>query len=165
MGKTLEQIENEIWDEPEYDSYLVTTCHKLRKKPIDQFTVEDLRIMISQNIGLNHLLPLAVDVLRENPIAEGDFYQGDLLKAVIGCQSVQTNFGDVDAKELAQICMKAMTKLAIGEAEDLFWESSPEDYGLSHETIGQNKQARIDEIKQSTPYIEFEAFFKKHGTH
>ena len=82
-NKTLEEIENDFWSEPEYDSYLVTTIHKLRKKKIADFDVEDLRIMIGQNRGLATLIPIAIDRLRENILAEGDYYEGDLLKSTL----------------------------------------------------------------------------------
>lgn len=82
-SKSLESLEKDIGGEPEYDSYLVTTCHRLRKKQLKDFDIEDLRIMIGQNIGLKFLIPLAVDRLNENILAEGDFYEGDLLKAVL----------------------------------------------------------------------------------
>ena len=39
--------------------------------------------MIGQNIGLNFLIPLALDELKQNILAEGDFYEGDLLKSVL----------------------------------------------------------------------------------
>jgi len=81
---TLEQLENDVWGEPEYKSNLVITCHQLRKKPLVNFEVEDLRIMISQNIGLNFLIPLALDELSSNILAEGDYYEGDLLTTVLG---------------------------------------------------------------------------------
>lgn len=79
---TLEELENDVWGAPEFDSRLVTTCHKLRKKPIDDFTIEELRIMIGENIGLQFFVPRAVSVLERNPLAEGDNYPGDLLNAV-----------------------------------------------------------------------------------
>lgn len=85
-GKTLDQLEGVVWGEPTYDSYLVTTCHRLRTKPIDEFSVEDLRIMIGQQIGLPHLVPLAVAALERDPLAEGDYYPGDLLANVIGAR-------------------------------------------------------------------------------
>lgn len=81
---TLEQLEGVVWGKPTFDSYLVTTCHRLRTKPLDEFSVEDLRIMIGQEIGLPHLVPLAVAVLEREPVAEGDYYPGDLLASVIG---------------------------------------------------------------------------------
>ena len=45
--------------------------------------MEDLRLGIGQQIALTHLLPLAIPVLQEDPLAEGDFYPGDLLGAVL----------------------------------------------------------------------------------
>lgn len=47
------------------------------------FTVEDFRIMLGQRIAVPILLPLAVDVLVSDPYAEGDYYPGDLLWAVL----------------------------------------------------------------------------------
>ena len=85
-GKTLDQLEGVVWGEPTYDSHLVTTCHRLRTKPIDEFSVEDLRIMIGQQISLPHLVPLAVAALERDPLAEGDDYPGDLLANVIGAR-------------------------------------------------------------------------------
>jgi hypothetical protein len=81
-GKTLEVLEKSVWPEPTFRSHLVTTCHRLRKKPVGYFTIEDLRIMIGQNIGLPYLMPIAFERLEEDPLAAGDFYPGDLLDAV-----------------------------------------------------------------------------------
>ncbi|MEH0547714.1 contact-dependent growth inhibition system immunity protein [Streptomyces sp. B21-105] len=65
------------------DTRLVATAHTLRRRPIRELTVEDMRLLIGQDIGLAYLLPLALEVLRENPMAEGDMYAGDLLSAVL----------------------------------------------------------------------------------
>jgi hypothetical protein len=86
-GETLEQLEGSIWPSPDYDSYLVSTVHRLRKKPIAEFTVEDLRIMIGQGVGLPQLMERAVGILERQPLAEGDFYPGDLLSSVVGAES------------------------------------------------------------------------------
>jgi CDI immunity proteins len=83
MEQTLEQLENDVWDSSEIMSTLSDTCHRLRKKPIDQFTVEDLRIMLGQDIGTEYLMPKALNVLELNPLADGDFYAGDLLKSLL----------------------------------------------------------------------------------
>ena len=50
--------------------------------PLKQYPLEDLRLMIAQNVGLRYLVPLALDHLERHPLAEGDFYPGDLLTAV-----------------------------------------------------------------------------------
>lgn len=83
--KTLENLEKNIWPtlKANEESYLIVTCNSLRKKQLIDFSIEDLRIMIGQNIGLKYLLPIAIEVLNENILAEGDFYEGDLLSAVL----------------------------------------------------------------------------------
>ncbi len=85
-GKTLDELEGFTWGEPTFGSYLVTTCHRLRTKPVGEFTVEDLRIMVGQGVGLSHLVPQAVAALERDPLAEGDYYPGDLLASVVGAE-------------------------------------------------------------------------------
>ncbi|MFE2408386.1 contact-dependent growth inhibition system immunity protein [Kitasatospora sp. NPDC059408] len=82
--RTLEELEHDRWPAPPADATrLVTTVHALRRKPVGELTVEDLRLMIGQDVGLAHLLPLAWEVLRDDPMAEGDMYAGDLLNTVL----------------------------------------------------------------------------------
>jgi len=83
LSKTLESLENDYWGPPQSDTYLVTTCHQLRKKPLIDFETEDLRIMIGQNIGLRYLIPMALDELTYYILASGHMYEGDLLKVVL----------------------------------------------------------------------------------
>jgi len=84
LDVTLEQLEGKNWGEPTYNSYLVRTIHALRRKSIRLFTVEDLRITLGQKMGMEPLVPLALDRLEADPFAEGDFYPGDLLSSVMG---------------------------------------------------------------------------------
>lgn len=65
------------------DSYLVRTVSSLRKVPLQQYSVEDVRIMIGQNEGLDYLVRVAVEILRNDLFAEGDYYPGDLLNNVL----------------------------------------------------------------------------------
>ena len=66
--KTLEELDGEKWKEPEYDSHLVRTIHSLRKKPLKDFTVEDLRICIGQQFFLEFLVEIAIEELEKNPL-------------------------------------------------------------------------------------------------
>lgn len=82
-NKTLEDLDKVIWECSNLDLHLVVKCNELRKKPIVQFTIENLRIMIGQEIGLEYLIPMAIETLEENIFSEGDLYPGDLLDAVL----------------------------------------------------------------------------------
>ncbi|MCZ7427798.1 contact-dependent growth inhibition system immunity protein [Micromonospora sp. WMMA1949] len=81
---TIEQLERDVWPDPGREATsLVRRCSELRRKPLAEFTVEDLRIMLGQGSGVSALLPLAVQVLLRDPLAEGDYYPGDLLANVL----------------------------------------------------------------------------------
>ena len=82
-SKSLQDLEQQDWGEPTYHSSLVSTCHRLRRQPLNEFSVADLRIMIGQKIGLRFLVPLAAERLETEPLVEGYFYPGDLLGAVL----------------------------------------------------------------------------------
>ena len=91
--KSLESLEKKTWPALSSDegSYLIKTCNSLRRKQLQDFTIEDLRIMIGQEIGLYFLIPLAIETLTDNLFAEGDMYEGDLLKNVL---DLDTKFWD-----------------------------------------------------------------------
>jgi hypothetical protein len=82
-SKSLEQLENDYWGDPTYDSYVVTTCHSMRKKPLNEVTVEELRLVIGQGFSLDYLMPMAIELLKQDILTEGDLYEGDLLANVI----------------------------------------------------------------------------------
>lgn len=65
---------------PEGDSYLLSEMRRLRALPLKQLRIEDLRLLIGQSIGLEFLVPMALDHVEHHPLAAGDFYPGDLLK-------------------------------------------------------------------------------------
>lgn len=107
MSKSLQELEGQDWGEPDFDTHLVRECHRLRRIPLKDFSVENLRIMIGQNIGLPFLIPLAMNHLRKNPLAEGNYYAGDLLVNVL---RVEREFWSTDPSlrlELARIADEA----------------------------------------------------------
>ncbi len=58
-------------------------CEELRRKPIEELTADELQLQIGQRIGLDHLVPAALDVLEREPLVAGEFYPGDLLGTVL----------------------------------------------------------------------------------
>lgn len=80
---TLEQVEGDIWGEAPFGSTrLVERIHQLRRRPIASLGAEDLRLLLTQEVGTQSLLPRALDLLEQDPLIAGDFYPGDLLVAV-----------------------------------------------------------------------------------
>jgi hypothetical protein len=114
-SKTLEQLEGENWGEPKYHSYLVQTIHRLRRKPISEFTVEDLRITLGQKFGMEYLTPLALDRLEADPFAQGDFYPGDLLGAVM---AIPREYWLTHPNEAARMEMVAARAAALLDGRD-----------------------------------------------
>jgi hypothetical protein len=81
--QTLTQLEGDDWGAPTYPSYVVTNSHRLRHKPLREFTAEDLRFMLGQQISLPMLMAMAPDVLERAPFAAGDMYSGALLNTAL----------------------------------------------------------------------------------
>ena len=81
--RTLDELDPPAWDASGDATALVKRCHELRRTPLSDFTVEDLRVMIGQEISLIYLVPRAIEVIEANALAEGDFYPGDLLHALV----------------------------------------------------------------------------------
>jgi hypothetical protein len=82
--RILDILDPPAWDPPPPDATpAIKRCHELRTKPLRDFTVEDLRVMIEQQVALDRLVGLALDRLRVDPLVEGDCYPGDLLASVL----------------------------------------------------------------------------------
>ena len=82
-SKTLEELEGDVWPYDEFGSHVVEKSQRLRKVPIRDLSVEDLRLLIGQKIGLHFLVPLAIEHLNSNPLVSGNYFRGDLLKMVL----------------------------------------------------------------------------------
>lgn len=81
---TLDQLDPPAWGPPpDGASTLVLRAHALRAVPLAHLGVEDLRLLISQDVAWQTLIPVALGMLRHRPLLEGDFYRGDLLMAVM----------------------------------------------------------------------------------
>ena len=82
--QTIENLEKQNFGNPdEAPTNMVKRCLELCKIPLDQFTVEDLRLMIGQEFSLRYLIPLSIEILKTDIFIEGDLYPGDLLNNVL----------------------------------------------------------------------------------
>ena len=83
LSKSIEQLEKDVWKNPsEFPTDLIEKCYRYRKISIEELTNEQIRLLISQKIGIKYLIGIALEKLERNILTEGDFYEGDLLVAV-----------------------------------------------------------------------------------
>ena len=83
-SKTLQDLENSDWGDPDTgETPMIRKCLTLRRKPLQDFSIENLRLAIGQQMGLKFLIPMAMLHLTQNPLSQGDLYPGDLLWGVL----------------------------------------------------------------------------------
>ena len=88
--KSIEQLEKDIWKNPsKFATDIIEKCYRYRKISIAELTNEQIRLLISQKIGVEYLIGIALEKLGRNILTECDFYEGDLLIAV---SSLPTEF-------------------------------------------------------------------------
>lgn len=87
INKTLEELENQCIPIPNRKNVtgLVHRILSLRKKPLKDYTTDDLRTSILQNEGLKYLIPIAIQLIEQDDfwVADEDIYYGALLKSVL----------------------------------------------------------------------------------
>jgi len=82
-NKSIEALEKTNYGDPDTaPTGLVKRCFEYIKIPVTNLSIEQLRMLISQNIGLNYTIRLAIEILSQNILIEGDLYEGDLLNSV-----------------------------------------------------------------------------------
>jgi len=64
-------------------SHFHRRCHEAATKPLSDLTASDLRVLISQDIGLRYVLPIALEIVETAPLLESDHFKGDLLAAIL----------------------------------------------------------------------------------
>lgn len=109
--RSLEELENDYWDKPRYKSYVVTTCFAARKKPLSELSNEEIRLLIGQKLGLKYLLPLAVDILKADPLIEVTFYPGDLLKQLLMLKTEDWDDNKIERDSFLKILMDNRSKI------------------------------------------------------
>jgi hypothetical protein len=110
---TLDELEESEWPEPgDGVTFLVRRCHELRRKDLADLTVEDLRILIGQGIGLQWLVPIAVELVEADPTASGDLYEGDLFSSLI---NVPDSFWATDGGSWLRVRAVAKVLTVTGE--------------------------------------------------
>lgn len=86
FSQTLSDLLHCEWrDEIPYDdSSVVQHMYYLFHTPARRWTVEDYRYLVGQETALDIILPKVFEILQFDIKADGGFYEGDLLDAVLG---------------------------------------------------------------------------------
>ena len=88
--KSIENLEKDNWgDVPTDESSIVTRAMRLRKIPLNEFSIDDVRFLLIQEIGLPYLLTIALEYLEKDLFTEGNYYEGDLLNSVLSIKDTK----------------------------------------------------------------------------
>jgi hypothetical protein len=82
-SKSIEQLENDVWETVEFPTELVEKCYAYRKIPVQDLTGKQLRVLISQAIGIPFILSKTIAILKSNILIEVEYFPGDLLSTVL----------------------------------------------------------------------------------
>lgn len=114
LNKSLQDLENSDWKRPKSDSPLENKCLQIRRVPLKELKGSDLLRLISQDIGIEYLIPVAIELLRVDPLADRDVYPGCLLGALL-----ETSYKYWDKNpNLREEVEKMYNKILINEKND-----------------------------------------------
>ncbi len=105
MNKSLEELENSYWKHNDFDSYVVQTVQAARKKPLSELTNEEIRVLTGQKVGLKYVLPMAVSLLKNDPLTEIRFFEGDLLECVLRLSPADWNDNPNELRKFRSIIL------------------------------------------------------------
>lgn len=103
MNKSIEELENSRWEDSDFDSYVVRTVQTARKKPLSELSNEEIRVLTGQKVGLKYVLPMAVAILKRNPLTDASLYEGDLLSRVLKLSPSDWSDNPVDFREFQSL--------------------------------------------------------------
>jgi hypothetical protein len=114
--KTLENLEKQKFGAPEdAPTPMTLRCLELCRLPLNQFSTEDLRLMIGQQFGLTYLVPMAIKKLEMDLFCSGDYYPGDLLKNVLAIDTLFWNNNKLLWNKLNDLIDPRRTELAMNK--------------------------------------------------
>ena len=117
--RSIEQLENDYWKDVDFPSTLVERCFAYRKIPVSNLTVEQLRLLIGQQIGLPYTIPKAISFLQEEILVEGDYYPGDLLNSLLDLSEDDWNQNADQKSKLIELLRQNISTIEATENRQL----------------------------------------------
>ncbi len=85
---TLIELDPCLANRPDFGSGLSDRAVALRLKELSDLTLGELAFCLRQSIAIPHVVPLALEVLVQQPLIEADRYPGDLLNSLLHASTV-----------------------------------------------------------------------------
>ena len=83
-NKTIQSLDQKDYGDPNHaPTPMVKRCLELCRTPLNEFAVEDVRLMIGQEFSLKYFVPLAIEFITRDILVEGEYYPGDLLTNIL----------------------------------------------------------------------------------
>jgi hypothetical protein len=81
--KSIDQLQSVSQRDQASPAGIGSRCYQYRQIPVKDLSKEQVRLLLSQDIGTIFLLHRTIQILEEDILADGDFYPGDLLSALL----------------------------------------------------------------------------------
>jgi len=117
--RSIEQLENDYWKDVDFPSSLVERCFNYRKVPVSDLSVEQLRLLIGQKIGLRYTVPKAIALLQADILAEGDYYPGDLLNSLLSFSEDDWNVCPAEKTKFMELLHQNISLIEASENKEL----------------------------------------------
>ena len=81
--QSIEDLSGYYWLAPETDSNVVLKSHGMRRKPLAELSLEDIRMGVIQQVGVSYLVPVALEVVERDPYAESLNFGAEITIALL----------------------------------------------------------------------------------
>ena len=87
-NKSIDQLQSIHLSTMAVPAGITSRCMQYLQVPVKDLSKEQVRFLLSHDIGTTFLLHKTIQILEEDILADGDFYPGDLLSALLNVDDV-----------------------------------------------------------------------------
>ncbi len=77
-SKSIEELSGYYWFAPDFHSNVVLKSHALRRKPLAELSLEDIRMGVMQQVGVSYLVPVALEAVEKDPFVESLNFEAEI---------------------------------------------------------------------------------------
>jgi hypothetical protein len=140
---------------PPYPTVMIERVARARSIAIGALESGDLRLLVSQGVGLSYLWPVALERLADHPLLWAELYRGDLLSAALHAEEKYGATAE-HRERLREITARALDELSRAGPAD--WSGdTPYDPNvpdeIDREALAPKLQAARERLKGSRPAV------------